>query len=333
MTAIVARLAAPGPLAVALLLLAAAVAAAGNHYLVQVTITALLFVMFAVSLNLVTGTAGLLSLGHMAMAGLGAYASSLLALHLAWPLWLTIPLAGVAVAVLGTLLTLPSLRLVSIHFAVSTLAVAEIVLTVITNWVDLTRGPMGLRSIPRLSLGGIEGPPLNLVVVGVACAAAVFVVARIVRSEFGDALRAVREDELSAEAMGLDAGRLKVRALAVSGFVAGIGGALLAHTTGFISPESFRFGESVLVLAMVVLGGLGSVPGAVLGALLLIGLPELLRDAGHLRMLLVGVVLFGSILFLPQGLLGETRLMHLLRRRPREGTSGAAAPAGAEDLR
>lgn len=294
----------------------AALALAGHHYYTQIGITALLFVMFAVSLNLITGTAGLLSLGHMAFAGLGAYTSSLMAIHLELPLWLCVPATGILVAMAGILLMLPSLKLVNIYFAVSTLAVAEIVLTVLVNWIDVTRGPMGLRSIPRLSLCGMEGPTINLLVVGAATMGAVAIAFRLTSSHFGNALRAVREDELSAQAMGINTREIKLKAFALACFIAGSAGALLAHTTGFISPDSFRFHESVLVLAMIVLGGLGSVPGAVIGAVALIILPEFLREIGNMRMLLVGLALFCGIVFLPQGLLGEMTLMRLLRTRP-----------------
>jgi branched-chain amino acid transport system permease protein len=298
----------------------AALLASGSGYLMQVGVTTLVYVLLACSLNLVTGTAGMLSLGHMAFAGLGAYTSALLATRLGWPPALAMPAAAALVAAFGAAVALPTMRLSSIYFAVATLAIGELVGLVLLNWVGLTRGPMGLRAVPLFSLGGDQGPAVQLVVCAVVVAAALALIMRLVHSDYGRALRALREDEACAVSMGVDTRRLRLETFAISSFFAGLAGALLAHTTGYISPDNFRFTESVLVLAMVVVGGLGSVTGAAIGATLLVVVPELLRDLGSLRMIGVGLVLFLCILFLPRGLLGEHRV---LRRR----AHGATAPA------
>ena len=147
--------------------------------------------------------------------------------------------------------------------------------------------------------------------------ASIFVIGRLSHSYYGNALRALREDDQCADAMGIDTVRLKIESFTVSGFFAGIAGALWAHTAGYVSPADFNFTVSILILSMVVLGGLGSLPGAIVGALILIGLPELLRElkAGDFRNLIIGGVLFSVILFMPKGLIGEASALDLARRQ------------------
>jgi branched-chain amino acid transport system permease protein len=150
-----------------------------------------------------------------------------------------------------------------------------------------------------------------------------FVIHRLTHSYYGNALRSLREDDQCADAMGIDVVRLKIQVFAVSCFFAGVAGALFAHTAHFISPDSFRFTESILVLSMIVVGGLGSIPGSVIGALLMIVLPEVLRNVGDVRMVVVGTVMFVCILLLPRGLLGEIGALQLVRRQ-----FGGAWPGG-----
>ena len=295
----------------------------GSPYLMQVSITTLIFCMLACSLNLLMGTSGLVSLGHMAFCGLGAYASALMSTKLALPLWVSIPAAGIAVAAIGAIVVLPTLRLVSTYFAVATLGIGEIIYTVVVNWIDVTRGPMGIRSIPQLALLGEQGLPVNLIVTGFIAFACMALVYRATYSSYGSSLRALREDELCAQATGLSTSRLKLEVFALSAFIAGVAGALIAHTTGYISPDNFRFSESILLLAMVVVGGLGSVAGSIIGAIVLIGLPELLRDVGNFRMLFVGVLLFLSIRMMPHGVLGEAYVLALLRSQKNENAGAA----------
>lgn len=311
-------------LVAALVLTLAALVALKSSYFNQIAITTMIFVILSASLNLITGSAGLLSLGHAAFFGVGAYAAALLGTKFGWPFWLTLPAAAAAAALVGAVVAVPTMRLTSIYFAVATLGIGEMIYVTMLNWVGLTRGPMGIRSIPSIRLFGLEGMVLNLVVTAAVMLAALWVVHRIVHSYYGNAMRALREDDACADAMGIDVGRLKLQAFGVACALAGAAGALFAHTTGYISPESFRFGESILVLSMIVVGGLGSLYGSVIGAVLLSVLPELLRDLGHWRMIAVGLVLFVSILFLPRGLVGEVSAIDLIRRQiRRDGASGA----------
>jgi branched-chain amino acid transport system permease protein len=304
-------------LVLALVLLVAGLTAFKSSYFTQIAITTMIFVILSASLNLITGSAGLLSLGHAAFFGVGAYAAALLATRYGWPFWLTLPAAGIVAALIGALVAVPTMRLTSIYFAVATLGIGEMIYVTLLNWVGLTRGPMGIRSIPGLELFGAQGIAFSLAVTAVVMLAILWVVHRLAHSYYGNALRALREDDACADAMGIDVGRLKLQTFCVACAAAGVAGALYAHTTGFISPESFRFGESILVLSMVVVGGLGSLYGSVIGAVILTVLPELLRDLGSYRMIAVGGVLFASILFLPRGLVGEVSAIDLFRRQIR----------------
>jgi branched-chain amino acid transport system permease protein len=176
---------------------------------------------------------------------------------------------------------------------------------------------MGISAIPGISLDGIFSASdiVHYYAVAITAVASAVVLGRLTHSYYGNALRAVREDDQCAAAMGLDVVRIKIQSFAFACFFAGVAGGLWAHTTGYISPTDFRFSESILVLAMIVVGGLGSLPGAVLGAAILLVLPEVLRPIGDYRMIVVGAVMFLCILFLPRGLLGETPVLSVLRRQ------------------
>lgn len=293
---------------ISLPLLALVLADSGYWY--RVATTAAIFSLLAGSANLLTGVSGLMSLGHAAIYGLGAYTTALLSSYLGFSPWLTIPLAGLVSALLGVLVTLPALRLVSIYFAVATLGIGEIIYVSLLNWIDFTRGPMGITDIPAL---GSTNQAYTFWLILVITAFSFWLIHRTAHSYFGNALRAMREDDQSIQAMGLSPFRLKVQVLSISFFFAGIAGALWAHATGYISPGDFKFDQSILVLAMIVVGGLGSLPGSVIGAILLIALPEILRPIGDYRMLLVGLVMFGVILFRPKGLWAEASALNLVR--------------------
>jgi len=289
----------------------------GGGYWFRVATTIGVFAILTMSANLITGTTGLMSLGHAGFYGIGAYTAALLATKLHWPFLLTLPAAGAVTAFFGILLALPTMRLIGIYFAVATLGLGEIIHLTLLNWVGFTRGPMGISAIPGISFEGLFSASdiVNYYAVALTAVAAAFVLGRLTHSYYGNALRAVREDDQCAAAMGLNVVRLKIQSFAFACFFAGVAGGLWAHTTGYISPGDFRFSESILILAMMVVGGLGSLPGAVLGAVILLGLPEVLRPVGDYRMIVVGAVMFLSILFLPRGLLGETSVFSVLRRQ------------------
>ncbi|WP_298373126.1 ABC transporter permease [Azospirillum sp.] len=275
-------------------------------YLLQTLGNAWLYALMALSLTLVAGTVGQVSLGHAGLLALGAYASALLAIDARFPVWLAIPTAGLVTAALGTALVFPSFRLRGHYVSIATLAVGEIVTLVILNWESLTRGPIGVTGIPPLTVAGtplvtgewVYWVPLILVLIVAA------VQSRLLNSHFGRTLRAIREDDVAARSYGVDLNRYKGLAFAVAGFTAGIAGALMAHFYSYINHETFPAPVSMLALTMVILGGLGNVAGAILGAAVLVGLPEIFRAAAEYRMLIYGVVLLLLIRFRPQGLLG-----------------------------
>jgi len=284
-------------------------------YLFRLAELSMIFVILAVSLNLLTGTAGLVSLGHAAFYAVGAYTVSL---RFGTGLEVSLPASAMVTGLIALLVAIPSIRLVRIFFTVATLSVGEIINVVITNWDGLTRGPMGLRGITPAKLFGVDlgGRLGTYYTIATVCVLATWVVWRLTNSYYGGALRAVREDDQSAGAMGINVARLKLGACAISGALAGVAGCLLAHSTGFISPDMFGIDESILMLTMVVVGGLGSVPGAILGAAVLILVPEIGREAGHFRMVFVGLVLYGAILLRPTGVLGEALSLRFARPIP-----------------
>jgi branched-chain amino acid transport system permease protein len=308
-----------GIILVVLVLLPLLLTYLGRSYLYQVANIMMIFALLAASMHLVTGVAGLLQLGHAAFYGVGAYTAALLASHFGLPFLVTLPLAGLSGAFIAFCVALPTMRLVSIYFAVATLGIGQMLYLIMLNWVSLTKGPNGILLFGGLTIFGqdFSKPSLAYFVVAIVVMASIFVIHRLSHSYYGNGLRALREDDQCADAMGIDTVRLKIESFTVSGFFAGLAGALWAHTAGYISPPDFSFNVSILILAMVVLGGLGSLPGAILGAVILIGLPELLREfhAGDLRNVIIGVLLFASILFVPKGLIGESSALDLMRRQ------------------
>jgi branched-chain amino acid transport system permease protein len=275
-------------------------------YALQVLTNAWLMAMLAISLTLVAGTLGQVSLGHAALLLLGAYASALLTLDSGWPVWASVPTAGVLTAVIGTALVAPAFRLRSHYVSIATLGIGEIVSLVILNWESLTRGPMGVTNIPPLALGSLEldSPQASywstLAVLVVLAALQL----RLLRSHLGRTFRAIRDDDVAARAYGVSLDRYKGIGFAFAGFGAGVSGAVAAHLYSYINNETFTSTVSITALTMVILGGMGNVLGGILGAVALTALPELFRGTAEYRMLIYGVVLLLLIRFRPQGVLG-----------------------------
>lgn len=289
---------------------------AGKGYYYQIATLIFVFMLLAASLHLVTGVAGLLHLGHAALYGVGAYVAALLGSELGIGFTWGVPLAGLAAALIAFLVALPTMRLISIYFAVATLGIGQMLHMVFLNWVGLTGGPNGVMLFSGIDLFGYEvtSDLGTYYVVAAIVAVSVLLLNRLSYSYYGNALRSLREDDQCAAAMGINVTVMKIQVFVISAFFAGIAGALWAYTTGYISPGDFNFSQSILILAMVVVGGLGSLPGVLIGALLLILLPELLRGAGDFRNIIVGCVMFGAILFLPKGLFGEVSAMSFTRK-------------------
>lgn len=301
-------------------LLAAPLVLQGTSWAFVVRILALmgLYGLLALGVNLVLGYVGLLDLGFMAFYAIGAYTTALLSLR-GVSFWLCLPASVLAAVAVRTLLGWPVLRLRGDYLSIVTLGFGEITRIALNNWDSLTNGPKGLSLLSSAAV-----PPLRLFGFGIRTnahffyliyallALGILVSARLNRSRIGRAWMALRDDELAARAMGINAPRLKNLAFGLSAGFAGVAGAIFARWENFVTPESFTFWESALLVAMVVLGGMGSIPGVLLGVALILGLPEILRSdvfrwiggaqAVNARYLVFGAILVAMAIFRPQGL-------------------------------
>jgi branched-chain amino acid transport system permease protein len=276
-----------------------------SPYHLHVLIMAGIFAILALSLNLLLGYAGLLSLGHAAFFGIGAYASALLALRLAWPFAAGFVAAVAVAGGSGYLTGRLAIRLRGAYFVLVTLSFAGVVSLVSVNWMDLTNGPLGLPGVPPAGLLGFAFATKRAVyyLVLAVAAAAYLLCARLVRSRIGRALIALRENEPLAASVGVDGTRYLALATALSAALAGAAGSLYAHYTRFVSPEVFLFSYTLTMVVMVLAGGKGTLVGPVVGAVVFTVLPEVLRElvAWQWQMLLYGTFLLLTVSLLPQG--------------------------------
>ncbi|HEU4368017.1 MAG TPA: branched-chain amino acid ABC transporter permease [Methylomirabilota bacterium] len=277
-----------------------------SPYHLHVVIMAGIFTILALSLNLLLGYTGQLSLGHAAFFGIGAYTSSLLALKLEWSFWLGLPAAAALAGLAGWAIGRLALKLRGAYFVLVTISFAGVISLVSVNWMELTNGPLGLPGVPAPELPGLSlrTKPAYYYLVLLAAAGAYLVCRRLVRSRVGRAFLALRENEALAESVGVDPTRTLVTAAVVSAALAGVAGSLYAHYTRFVSPEVFLFSYTVTMVIMVVAGGKGTLAGPVVGAVLFTVLPEALREAmaWQWQMLAYGVLLVLLVFFLPRGI-------------------------------
>jgi len=285
-------------------------------YLCHVVTLVCLYASMAMSLNVVVGFAGQPNIGHAAFVCVGAYVSAILSTSFGIPPLLCAVLAAIIGSAVGAVASAPTMRLKGDYLALATFGAAVVVHGLARNWVALTHGPMGIPNIPPVSVGTIVlSSPETFCAAAAAYTAGTFLFCRmIVNSPFGLTLRAIREDETVVRAVGTTTSNYKVLAFAVSGAIAGMAGSLFAHYFAFIDPSSFTPMDSVVLLLMVALGGLGSLSGSVLAALVLIAFPEALRFVGipsavlgPIRQMIYGALLVVLMLWRPQGLLGEYR--------------------------
>jgi branched-chain amino acid transport system permease protein len=283
-----------------------------STYQTNIMTTALMYVMLGLGLNIVVGLAGLLDLGFVAFYAVGAYSYALLHYHFELGFWAALPIGGGLAAIFGILLGYPVLRLRGDYLAIVTLGFGEIIRLVLENWGDFSQGPSGISNIARPGFFGIELSLNDAIVylyyiMVVAVVITIFVVNRLQDSRMGRAWIALREDEIACQAMGIDKRKTKLAAFSLGAFWAGLVGVVFAAKTTFINPASFTFLESAIILSVVVLGGMGSIVGVVIGALILILLPEYLRALSEYRMLAFGAVLVMMMVFRPQGMIGALR--------------------------
>jgi len=276
-----------------------------------------IYVIVNSGLDIVYGYSGQISIGQAGFYAIGAYGSALLAARLDVPVILSIPLAALAAALCGALIAVPSVKLVHHFLAMVTIGFGEIVRLLLLNGGELTGGPDGIVSIPKLEIGPVafDTNRRYFYVILLSVAALLVVKARLVDSRVGRAFVAIRESPRAAAACGIDVQRYKVLAFAIGAFYAGVGGALYAHLIRFVSPETFSLEQSVSFLTMVLLGGAGSLLGPVLGTLIVILLFEYLQAFGQAQMAIYGLMIIGVLFFMPRGLAGMLR--DVARRRGR----------------
>lgn len=286
-------------------------------YLLRIITMVGVYVILALGLSLILGYTGQLSMGHAAFYGIGAYTSALLSLHFGLSFWITLPISGLVGCLFGLLLGLPTLRVKEDYLAIVTLSFGELVRLTMLNWVKLTRGPMGLPDIAPPSLFGFDlsNPTIMYFICLLIVLFTVLSIRRLVNSAFGREMLAIREDEIAADAMGINVTRVKVIVFALAGLYAGLAGSFFAHFNGYISPDNFSYNDSVSILLMIVLGGIDSIPGVILGATILTILPEALRGIGAWRMVLYGLLMVVIIIVKPRGLIGRSIVKRNLQKQ------------------
>jgi branched-chain amino acid transport system permease protein len=322
----------------AAILLPILVPEANSRYVLYTATTFLIYVMLGWGLNIVVGLAGLLDLGYVAFYAVGAYSYALIATHFGWSFWVCLPLAGLFAAFFGVILGFPVLRLRGDYLAIVTLGFGEMIRVILINWGDLTGGPNGIGGIPKITFFGIpfsrgEGGFasffdlsystshkmifLYFLILVLAIVTNLFT-QRMRKLPAGRAWEALREDEIACRSLGINPTNIKLSAFALGAMFGGFAGSFFSVRQGFISPESFTFIESAVILAIVVLGGMGSQLGVVLAAALIVVVPELLREFNEYRMLLFGIAMVMVMVWRPRGLLSLRE--PTMRLHPKEHT-------------
>ncbi|PIC64091.1 branched-chain amino acid ABC transporter permease [Sporosarcina sp. P13] len=282
-----------------------------NPYFMYVINLILIYILLVLGLDLLVGYTGQVSIGHGAFFGIGAYIAAIFSTKLGLSFWLTLPIAILATAIIGFIIGFIGLKLIEEYLVMATLAFGTIIWLVFLNWTDVTGGPMGIALIPpppEMNFGLFtlsftqyaDYYPLLLFFVIVA----IIITKLLINSGFGRSCTAIRDDELAAQSMGIPVFRTKVIMFTISASYCGAAGTLYAHFIHVVSPETFNFTMSVTILTMVMIGGQGSIIGAVLGASLLTIFSEALRAAPELRMLIYGLLIVIMMMFFPRGIMG-----------------------------
>ncbi len=289
-----------------------------NPYYIQVLTLLGIYIIAALGLNIITGETGLFSFGHAAFFAIGAYGAAILTVKFQMPFFAALIFGGILASIAGIVIGFPALRLTGDYLGIVTLGFAEIVRIVLLN-LGITGGALGLSGIVR---------EVNIVMVYVLTAISIVIFYLLQNSRFGRALITIREDEIAAQAMGINIAAYKVKAFAIGCFFAGIAGGLYAHLLQYINPNDFGLTKSFEFLCFVVLGGLGSIPGVVLGTSVLTLAPEFLRSSAEYRMLLYGALMIALMVFRPNGLLGGVNLRYLIFKNKYRQQSNRGSTAG-----
>lgn len=281
-----------------------------NAYALRTSILVLIYIVLALSLNFVVGFAGQLSMGHAAFYAVGAYTTAILTVSFHVPFWIALFCSGVVAAIFGFLIGIPTLRLKGDYLAITTIGFSEILRLILINWTSFTKGPAGIPGIPSptifgFNLGTNTGYYYILLVLALIT---IFISNRLLNSRLGRGLIAIKDDEIAAEAMGINPTYLKMLAFILAAGIAGLVGGIFASFIHYVNPDNFTYAESVLILTMVVLGGAGSVPGIVVGATILAILPEALRGISTYRYAIYGILLVLMMIVRPQGIISMASL-------------------------
>ena len=287
-------------------------------YYVHIGVLSLLHILLALGLNLVAGYAGQLSLAQAAFFGIGAYVSALLMLNLHWSFWLAAPMGALAAGLVAVGIGLLTLRLKGPYFVISTMGFGEIVRLVFLNWESVTRGPNGLPGIPApdpISLGFMtltfESRVENYYLILAVLLVVLVLYYNLVHSRIGRALRAIRNDYIATQVMGIHVAFYRILAFGVGAALSGLTGALYAGYIRFISPDTFTIGESINILIMMVIGGMGTISGPIIGAVFITYLLETMRVFAEYRLVIYGLLMFLVILYMPHGIAGMLKKLSL----------------------
>jgi branched-chain amino acid transport system permease protein len=287
-----------------------------SGYVIHVATEVLIFVPLVIGQNLITGNSGQISMGHAGFYGVGAYIAAVLAVNVGIaPVW-TLLLATIGGGLAGVLVGLPAIRVSGDYLFVVSMGFNLMFVDVVTNWLPVTGGSAGLPGVPALSIGPLEaGDPTTFYYVTLALCAVVVVLSLLIQSSrFGHTIEALRDDTLAVTTFGVRSGPIRVSVFGIAAAMAGLSGALLAYFSGVVSPADFGLATSILIFEMAIIGGLGTVRGAILGAAILIVLPELLRPLLNYQVGIGGAAVVLLMIVRPQGLLGRVGLTNISRR-------------------
>lgn len=289
-----------------------------NIYYLHLINLSLITIIVVIGLNTLTGYAGQASIGHAAFYGMGAYASAIMTTRLSVPFWIALPLSGIIAAILGYAVGRPTLRLRGAYLAIASIGIGEITQLIMINWISVTNGAQGIKGVQSPEVAGFK---LNsdiryFYLLAIVVSIVFILISRLIDSEVGRAFKAIREEEIAAEFMGVDIAKMKVVAFVISTFLAGIAGSLFAHLEGYVSPYGFGFMQSVGFLIMALAGGLGYKIGPVIGVLVIIFARESFRLFNEYQLVIYGVLLIVIIVFMPRGISGYLyNLAQRLRKR------------------
>lgn len=277
-----------------------------RRYITNILIDCARYVILALSLNLIAGYMGTTSLGHAAFYGIGAYTAAIMATRLNTPFLVNFLCAFVIAGIFGFVVGTPTLRIKGRYLPIITMGFCEIIRLVELNWTSFTKGAMGIANIPTFYLFGwkLNSVTAKFFIVLILALLTLYVVSSIVNSRTGRAIMTIRDDETAANFMGINVFKYKLLIFTISAALAGLAGAFYSHNTKFIDSTLFTFDESITILCMIILGGMGSIPGSIIGAIIFALLPEVLRASAEYRQIIYGLIIIIMVMIRPKGMLG-----------------------------